>query len=83
MDTVKTTFNLPTDLLQEAKLHAVKHKTSVTDLVRQGLELRLGRKTEPTQSLVEFVASGPKFAISHSQKERATTYLRHLKEKYG
>jgi hypothetical protein len=45
---MKTTFDLPEDLLQEAKIAAVKRKTTLKDLVQTGLKMAI--QLEPESS---------------------------------
>ena len=40
---MKTTLNFPDKLVQEAKRRALDEGTTLTDLVVQGLEARVGR----------------------------------------
>jgi hypothetical protein len=38
---MRTTLNFPDDLILKAKMQAVRDKTTLTDIIVQGLELRL------------------------------------------
>lgn len=44
---VRTTITLPEDLLQEAKIKAVMEKTSLSDLIRKGLEEQVKSLPQP------------------------------------
>lgn len=45
---MKTTFDLPEDLLQQAKLIAVKKKTTLKALVQAGLNIVIHSEREPS-----------------------------------
>lgn len=45
---MKTTFDLPEDLLQQAKLIAVKKKTTLKALVQAGLNMVILSEREPS-----------------------------------
>jgi len=55
------TFNLPTDLVREAKIYAAQHDTTVNALVRELLEQRLsaeGRARAASERILELAKSG-------------------------
>lgn len=57
MKTSRTTLNLPSDLLRDAKVLAAHRDTTLTELVTQGLRKVLGytEDMDPKKSLSEFL----------------------------
>lgn len=44
---MKTTLNFPDDIIAEAKIRAVREKTTLTDLIVQGLKMKLTEGKHP------------------------------------
>jgi len=86
METTKTTVNLPSSRVYQAKLLAVKNQVTLTHLLTKALELIVENKRDATiskpRSLGEFLEtlSATKFL---TENERQKIYETHLKQKYG
>lgn len=84
MDTTKTTLNLPSDLLHDAKVHALENRLSLTQLITEALQLRLGRPPGAAKlSLSDFISQGAESAKKPTTSQLIEQYHRHLKETYG
>lgn len=81
----RTTINLPAPLVEKAKVHAVKRKTTLTQLIIEGLQLRLKlTSARPQKSLTEFLKSLPVTPFQKlSDKEIDQRYREALESKYG
>ncbi|HYD34800.1 MAG TPA: hypothetical protein VD999_01920 [Vitreimonas sp.] len=84
VDYTKTTINLPTRLLKDAKLFAIEHSLTFTDLVSRGLEYSVYEKTQKNAkpSFAEFMKTFKPFPRL-SEKESQERYHKHMMEKYG
>ena len=60
------TFNLPADLLQQAKIYSAEHGTTVNSLIRELLQERLtreGRTRAAIDRILALAERGPYFSI--------------------
>ena len=83
MDTlVKTTITLPEQLLQQAKLAAIRGKTSVSRIMRDALQKRVAtpikRVKDPMKLLGKF-----RLGINKIYTKRSDLYDDYLKRKMG
>ncbi len=83
MNLVKTTVTIPEDLLRMAKLKAVQEKTTVSDLIRDGLKTRLQRprmieKKDPMRLAGRFRLGSAKI-----YNKRSDLYDDHILRKMG
>jgi len=82
MQLTKTTFNIPTALLQTVKQHALEENTSVTKLVITGLQQLLAGQTRSQASLTEFITALPqKPPLTRQSQDKI--YSSKLEKKYG
>ena len=59
-DPMRTTLNLPDDLLAKAKQQAAQQRTTVTALIETGLRRELGRRKKTSNKPIELpVFKGP------------------------
>lgn len=83
---VKTTVTIPEDMLQAAKLKAVHEKTTLSHLIREGLEDRL-KKQEPTRRKKKLDPlrhlGAFSIGIKVPYKHRSDLYDEHIKRKMG
>lgn len=79
---IRTTITLPEDLLQEAKIQAVKEKTTLSGLIRQKLtKINIPSKKESIPSRDPMTLLG-KYKIGiKSTLRREEMYEEHLKHK--
>lgn len=73
MATRNITFNLPADLLQQAKIFAAEHNTTLNSLVRELLQEKLSRETRSRSAanrLLALADRGPYFTIEPSSFSR-------------
>jgi len=85
---IKTTITLPEEILQIAKIKAVQEKTTLSNLIREGLKTRLTidfpskktssrhKKLDPLRHLGVF-----KLGIKEPYKKREDLYDEHIKRK--
>jgi plasmid stability protein len=67
------TFNLPADLLQQAKIYSAEHDTTVNSLIRELLQEKLtreGRTRAAIDRLLAIAEHGPYFSIDLSTIRR-------------
>jgi plasmid stability protein len=67
------TFNLPADLLQQAKIYSAEHDTTVNSLIRELLQEKLtreGRTRAAIDRLLAIAERGPYFSIDLSTIRR-------------
>ncbi|OGF99617.1 hypothetical protein A3D78_04580 [Candidatus Gottesmanbacteria bacterium RIFCSPHIGHO2_02_FULL_39_14] len=86
-DMVKTTIMLPEDILREAKITAVNEKTTLSKVIRESLETRLGktirtRNIKQNKDPLRFLGAFS-IGIKVPYKHRADLYEEHLKRKMG
>jgi ribosomal protein L1 len=84
--TMRTTINLPANLLQEAKIFAAENQTTLTELLKQGLRKVLGHNEsmKKKQTLLEYLESEdfkpyPKL----TDEERERRYREAMTKKHG
>ena len=86
-DTVKTTIMLPEKILREAKIAAINERTTLSNIIASGIELRLGKpskikksgqKKDPLRFLGAF-----SIGIKNPYKHRSDLYDEHIKRKMG
>ncbi|HKZ43060.1 MAG TPA: DUF6364 family protein [Candidatus Hodarchaeales archaeon] len=80
----KTTVMLPETLLQKARYYAVHHRTSLSQIVREGLSERM-KKGQPEPASQESILSltGTLDLGGKQPPPRAKLYEKHLKHKLG
>lgn len=79
---LKTTVNLPAELVEAAKIHAVRNKVTFTQLLIHGLETSLGIapvKKAPLSSFLKTFQPLPPL----TDEERNARYSQSLNKKYG
>ncbi len=83
MNTVKTTINLPASLFHEAKIFAAIHQKTVTELIRDGLQIAIGKKnTAPhPNTFATFLDTFTPFSVL-TDSEKETLYREYLSQKY-
>jgi plasmid stability protein len=73
------TFNLPADLLQQAKVFAAQHDTTVNALVRELLQEKLSREQRTLAAadrLLALASEGPYFTAEPSSFRREELHER-------
>jgi hypothetical protein len=55
---MKTTLNFPDDIISDAKIRAVRENTTLTDIIVQGLEMRLKKGHKPGRLPVSSASGG-------------------------
>ncbi len=73
METRNITLNLPSDLLQRAKIFAAEHATTVNALVRELLQDKLTREARSRAAadrLLEIAGRGPYFSADPASFRR-------------
>lgn len=81
---VRTSVLIPEDLLQMAKLKAVKEKTTVSDMIRNVLHDQVhgknavAKKKDPMKSLGKF-----SLGITKIYNKRSDLYDEHIRRKMG
>lgn len=81
---VRTTITLPDELLRQAKLQAVREKTTVSSLVRYALQARLFRKKAGKLSKKPRVWIGKyRLGITKLYNKRSDLYEDHIRRKMG
>lgn len=82
-DLVKTTITLPEDLLQKAKLMAIREKTTLSKVMRVAIEDKVsqkrGRKVKDPMKLLGTFSIG----IKKIYNKRSDLYDEHIKRKMG
>ncbi len=84
MKLVKTTVTLPEEMLKQAKFTAINENTTLSELMRDGLRLRISsppksrKKLDPMKTLGVF-----KLGIKEPYKQRSDLYDDYLKRKMG
>jgi hypothetical protein len=84
MQKTRTTVNLPTPLLREAKIYAATQNRTVTDVITEGICIVIGKKSasKPKQSFSDFLDSrSPLPQLTQEQQDEH--YRAYLKEKHG
>lgn len=79
---IRTTINLPKDLIKEAKIYAAVNDTNLSELIRTTLRDAIGNQYSTHQSSLEELAGSldlPKRKIP----TREELYEKHLKHKMG
>ncbi len=81
---VKTTLTIPEELLQQAKITAIKENTTLSQLVREGLFERVQLKRSPSKSKDPMRLLG-KFSLGINKiyNKRSDLYDEHIKRKMG
>ncbi len=77
--TRKVTFNLPVDLLRQAKVYAAEHDTTVDVIVRELLQEKLTTESRARAATVRFLqlaARGPYSSVDPSSLRREDLYER-------
>jgi len=77
MNESKLTIRVPRDLLDNAKLYAAQHNTTLTDLIKAYL------RRIPAQSPLEDAPIVRRLSGSLSPNLTVQDYKKHLEEKYG
>jgi len=81
---VKTTITIPEDLLQQAKLTAVKEKITLSDTIRQALAVRIYGKTKQRDVKNPMKLAGKyKIGIKKIYHKRSDLYDKHFIGKLG
>lgn len=81
---VKTTVTIPEDLLQQAKLTAVKEKITLSDTIRQALADRIYGKTNQKNVKDPMKLAGKyKIGIKKIYHKRSDLYDKHIVGKMG
>jgi len=73
------TFNLPTDLVREAKVYAAQHDTTVNALVRELLEQKVTAETRAAAAVerfLELAERGPYSSVDPGTIRREELYER-------
>ncbi len=73
------TFNLPVDLLRQAKVYAAEHDTTVNAIVRELLREKLTAEARVRAASVRFLelaARGPYSSVNPSSIRREELYAR-------
>lgn len=82
-DMVKTTITIPQDILEKAKLMAVREKISLSKIMRDALEEKVerkrGRKVKNPMKLLGNFSLG----IKKIYNKRSDLYDEHLRRKMG
>lgn len=82
-DLVKTTVTIPEDILQAAKLQAVREKTTLSSLIREALRGKVAsrkkRKVKDPMKLLGKYSLG----IKKIYNKRSDLYHEHIKRKMG
>ena len=79
MKTRNITFNLPTDLVRQAKIYAAEQDTTINSLVRELLQDKLtreGRTRVAADRLLGLAERGPYFTIDPGSIRRADLHER-------
>ena len=79
MATRNITFNLPTDLVREAKVYAAQHDTTVNALVRELLEQKVTAETRAAAAVerfLELAERGPYSSVDPGTIRREELYER-------
>ena len=79
METRNITFNLPADLLRQAKVYDAEHDTAINTLVRQMLQEMLereGRVRAAADRLLALADRGPYFTADPGSIRREELYER-------
>ena len=79
VETRNVTFNLPSDLIRQAKIYAAEHDTTVNALVRALLQdkvTREGRARAAAERVLQIAESGPYSAVDPSSIRREDLYER-------
>ncbi len=79
MATRNITFNLPADLLQQAKVFAAEHNTTLNSLIRQLLQEKLSRDARSRSAanrLLALADRGPYFTLEPSSFSREELHER-------
>ncbi len=79
METRNITFNLPTELIREAKVYAARHDTNMNVMVRELLQEMLGRErriASATDQLLALASQGPYFSADLKTIHRDDLYER-------
>jgi plasmid stability protein len=77
VETRNITFHLPADLVRQAKIYAAEHDTSVTALVRELLEQKLGREARirsAAERLLALAEQGPYSSVDPGSIRREELY---------
>jgi plasmid stability protein len=77
--TRNVTFNLPVDLLRQAKIYAAEHDTTVNAVVRQVLEEKLSAETRAraaAQRFLRLAEHGPYSTVNPLSIRREELYER-------
>ena len=81
---MKNRLNITVDnvLMEEAKLYAVKHKTSVSQLVEQYFKTLTRKRLSQKENFIDFMSrmSKPKIKVEGDYKK---DYYESRKKKYG
>ncbi len=79
METRNITFNLPADLLRQAKVYAAEHDTTVNALVRAVLQEKLaseGRARAAAERVLQAAEQGPFSAVDPGSFQREELHER-------
>lgn len=82
-DLVKTTVTIPENILQRAKIVALREKTTLSKIIREALEEKVSRKRgrivkDPMKLLGTF-----SIGIKNIYNKRSDLYEEHLRRKMG
>ena len=80
MDRRNITFNLPADLVRQAKVYAAEHDTTINSLIRELLQEKLsreGRTRNAVDRLLALAELGPYFSADPSSIRRDDLHERH------
>lgn len=82
-DMVKTTITIPGDILDKAKMMAIRNKTSLSNILREALEEKIeqkrGRKVKNPLKLLGNFSIG----IKKIYNKRSDLYDEHIRRKMG
>jgi len=79
VETRNVTFNLPSDLVRQAKIYAAEHDTTVNALVRALLQEKVtgeGRARAAAERVLQIAESGPHSAVDPSSIRREDLHER-------
>ena len=79
MKTRNITFNLPAELVRQAKVYAAQHDTSINSLVRELLEEKLNRENRAraaAERILQLVERGPYSNVDPGSIRREELYER-------
>lgn len=79
METRNVTFNLPVDLMRQAKIYAAEHDTTLNAVVRELLEQKVtaeGRARAAADRFLQLAVRGPSSSVNPGSIRREELYER-------